>query len=227
MRLQLRRCQLLSCSRDPIGHVGSKWGLYEYCRSSALIFVDPSGECTKCCCCAESIVIRNIKRIDRDGFWNQGQYFPFGDWGTAFDVVIGLSYRTSTSERDCTLQWFETSDVPYFDDMQPNSEIDVFENNPGPHLPGGTFAPWWGPPLGRDKPCPGSETVSLHDEPKIGKIKGISRKRYLLIRIVVKSAADCPCSKSEVWVTARQLLEVKNGVGIAEEFQTPAIPFLQ
>ena len=30
--------------RDPIGYEGSEWGLYEYCRNSPLIYLDPGGE---------------------------------------------------------------------------------------------------------------------------------------------------------------------------------------
>ncbi len=58
-------------TRDPIGFDGSEWGLYEYGRSSPIDFIDPNGECAidDCCCCAEDLIVKNVKTIDSETHW--------------------------------------------------------------------------------------------------------------------------------------------------------------
>ena len=57
-------------TRDPIEYEGSEWNLYEYGLSSPAIYADPSGECAiKCCCCAESVIFRNVRAINTATHW--------------------------------------------------------------------------------------------------------------------------------------------------------------
>jgi len=206
-----------SFTRDPIGYRDSLL-LYGYIGNMPLDLTDPSGYCAKCCCCAVGISIKNIIRKDTNGITIDGEFFPLGEWGTKFDVDISLQYRESfvSGDGDCTLQWFEKTDRPYFDPMVKDEWIDVFPNLPGASKLGGTFYPW----TKRKKPCPGGETVILHDEPQVG--KQIDRQRTMFFHIIVTSAKYCVCPQSSVSLTARQNLKVRNGVGVLEEFITPS-----
>jgi hypothetical protein len=199
--------------------------MYEYVLSSPLEFTDPGGECVvKCCCCAESIAIKNIKRVNDLNYW-----------GTAFDTEIGLSYVQHSEDSDCTLEWWEYTDRPNHG-RPVHTWVDLMKTGQGRLSP--TLQPWFPLPPGvtyvgdpryrpRQKPCPGSESVTLPDRPALGKARGRNATRTLTFMIVVKSASGCPCKKDEVWVTARQYLTMRNGVGVIEEFKTPAIPSAQ
>ncbi len=216
-----------SCSNVTIGYV-DRVNVYEYSRSAPNIFVDPSGMICQstCCCCVESISIDDVHKVD--GLTLPFPYPPFpgenGILGHKFDANIQLSYKRSDEAGDCTLKWFETTNEPYFPGMIPHREIDVFEHYPGPREPGGTFFPW----IDRKKPCPGNESVTLHDQPQMG--KGFDNKktfeRYLLIRIVVESSPNCDCKSNKVWITARQVLGVRLGKTVRADFNSPAVPYM-
>ena len=178
-----------------------------------------------CCCCAESISIDNVQKVDRLTFPYPFPQFPGdnGILGHEFDANIQLFYKVSDKAGDCTLKWFETTNEHYFDAMSPNQEIDVFQHYPSARKPGGTFYRW----TVRDKPCPGPEKVPLHDQPQMG--KGFDNKktfeRYLLIRIVVESSSNCDCESNQVWITARQVLGVRLGRTVRADFNSPAVPY--
>lgn len=200
--------------------------VYEYSRSAPHVFVDPSGMICQlpCCCCAENISINNVQKVDGLTFPIPFPQFPGdnGILGHKFDANLQLSYKRSDKAGDCTRKWFETTNDPFFPGMSPHQEIDVFEHYPGPRKPAGAFFPW----TVRDKPCPGNEKVTLHDQPQMGKgfNNMLTFERYLLFRIVVESSPNCDCKSSKVWVTARQILGVRLGYTVRADFKSPAVP---
>ena len=101
------RGRLESCSRDPIGYVGSPWNLYEYVDGMPLIATDPLGldgprgsrqECTRTRKCSStgnfSEVRGPVYRGARLGFSHNGAWEFIGfDWGiTLLGSNVGASY---------------------------------------------------------------------------------------------------------------------------------------
>jgi hypothetical protein len=167
-----------------------------------------------------------VQKVDGRTFPIPFPQFPGdnGILGHKYDVKIELSYKRSDNAGDCTLKWFETSNEAYFVGMVAHQEIDVFKYYPGASKPGGTTYPW----KVRNKPCPGNEGMTLHDQPQTGKgfNNTMTFERYLLIRIVVESSPNCDCKSNEVWVTARQVLGVNLGRTVRAEFKSPAVPYI-
>ena len=206
-------------TRDPIGYEGSEWGLYEYGLSSPIEFSDPTGECAikDCCCCAEDVVIRNVKPINSNTHW-----------GHSFEFAVSLSYVESqlriggSFKEDCTFDWYETSSLPPKGTrLRPNVEEDMKKYDPK----SATWDPWV---TKRNKPCPGADNFPFKDsptlakeekDPKTGVVTKRTAKRDLTIRIVITSAPGCKCSKPSVTATAKQTLSLVNGVGKDQIFK--------
>lgn len=203
-------------SKDPfLGDEAS----FDYVSNCPTIKVDPSGLLPvcgtppqpNCCCCAEAIRIRNVKRID-DRTW----------WGTGFETVISLKRVASFWHGDCSLSWIETSSLEFLG-VKPNVPVDQFKKHPTSE----TFRPW----LFQKKPCPGSYTVVIYDPPSLRKknVRGGRNTvdRTLHFMIEANSSLACPCKKKSVWLTAGQYLKVWFGNGWTEKFWTPDPPYRQ
>jgi hypothetical protein len=127
--------------------------------------------------------------------------------GHEFDTTIDLNYTGKGAHQSCTLEWWERSNFPPNKKHAPNTWIDIHAVDPF------SFG-WWD--KGRSKPCPGDkETLKDTDQPQQGTHEGSTprtRTRVLEFRIIVRSAAGCPCDDACIRMTARQTLKVDNGV---------------
>lgn len=161
----------------------------------------------ECCCCAESIAIQNISRIDNSTHM-----------GHSFDAVISLSYPTSLSKASCTLEWWEKTNVPAIPGHKPNTWTDMYALYPiSP-----TFDPW----KNRSETCLTSQVVTITDPPALGKRPGRTVTRTLEFKIVINSmppSSECACTAASQQVTATQVLSMVNGVPdwTSSSFTTP------
>jgi len=160
-----------------------------------------------CPCCADSISISNISRID-----------TAARMGHNFDVNIGLSYPDSGPSGSCTLEWWEKTNVPYHPKMPANTWTDMFALVPGSP----TFTPW----RNRGTDCGSSAPVTITDVPSLGRSPGRTVTRTLEFRIVVNSmppSSDSGCANASQQVTATQVLSMVNGAPdwAASSFTTP------
>ncbi len=82
-----------------------------------------------------------------------------------------------------------------------------------------SFDETWGKRL---KPCPGTETVTDYDEPKYSSIvaRSVGSRRILQFDIIILSAANCPCKKKQVEVTATQVIDYREDPP-TQDFTTP------
>jgi hypothetical protein len=106
-----------------------------------------------CQCTPTSAEIKNIKKT------SSGKLY-----GHEFDFVVGLTYAKAasgaTASTDCTLEWWEKTDSPpaWQTAITANTWNDMFKLYPTSP----TFDGWT---KNRTKPCPGSETATIHDTP--------------------------------------------------------------
>ncbi|MBI3459881.1 RHS repeat-associated core domain-containing protein [Candidatus Acetothermia bacterium] len=198
-------------SRDTIGFEGGI-NLYEYVDSEPTAYTDPIGMQKCCCCCIVDAEIKNSKQIN-----------DATTWGHSFDVEIKLEYKESDKASDCTLQWWEKTDLmPQWQKdagLKDNDWNDIYKAFPT----SSTFDGWR---TGRKKPCPGNETATITDPPALTKVSGRNASRTLYFAIWLKSAPDCPCSnpfKNKV-LFANQKLTMKEGKGDAQSFGTAGVP---
>ena len=151
--------------------------------------------CPNCCCCATTGTIQNITAF------NNGSQF-----GHQYDFVIQIAYSAGTAgTRDCTLEWWENTTIPYFAVNTPNTWTQLHGVVASP-----VFDPW----DHRVVPCPGggSLTVTLTDPPGLGIVPGRTAQRTLKFRLKVISGSGCPCGQASATATATQVLEIINGV---------------
>jgi hypothetical protein len=104
-----------------------------------------------CDCVPSSVQIKNVSPFRRGRLY-----------GHSFDVEVAVQYFAAASGRpgqDAQLFWFEKSDrPPAWYGTRPNVWTDMFTLFPGSP----TFDGWT---KNRTKPCPGSETATIHDPP--------------------------------------------------------------
>jgi len=153
-----------------------------------------------CCCCAETINIRNIRKKDTST-----------EWGHSFEAAIDLDYEKAATKAGCALEWWEKTDLPYGSfGMQPNKWTNIAVANPGEMV--------W--PTGLRSPCSGKETFTEPDDgPALAKLPGRNATRTLYFAIRIKSAPGCPCSTpSQTTVFATQKLTMKDGKGETASF---------
>jgi hypothetical protein len=150
----------------------------------------------KCCGCVTSATIGNIQP------YNDGNRF-----GHNFDFTIQMSFTAGAGgTSDCTLEWWEKTNIPYLDIMSADTWIELY----GPYSVSPTFDPW----KNRVVPCPGGGalTVTITDVPGLGIRPGRTARRTLQFRLVVKSGSGCACTDASQTATATQVLEIVNGV---------------
>jgi len=148
-----------------------------------------------CQCCVESVSISNVTRIDTPA-----------RMGHNFDVNINLTTPANTGAGQCTLQWFEKTNVPYMPTMVAGAWNDMFTL--APTSP--TFGPW----VNRATGCGLSIPVTIHDIPSLGRTPGRTVSRTLEFNIVVNSSATSSadgCTDPSKSVTAKQVLVMTGG----------------
>jgi hypothetical protein len=159
-----------------------------------------------CPCCADSMSIGNINRIDNATHM-----------GHSFDTNMGLSYPASGPSGSCTLEWWEKTNVPYTPGMSPNTWTNMYQL-----LGGASFERW----NNRREECATSSVVKDTDPPSLGKTPGRTVTRTLDFRIVINSmppTSDGGCSAASQQITATQILAMVNGAPdwAASSFTTP------
>jgi hypothetical protein len=160
-----------------------------------------------CPCCADSIAIGNISRIDTSA-----------QMGHSFDVNLGLGYPASGPSGSCTLEWWEKTNVPAIPGHTPNTWTDMYALYPiSP-----TFDPW----KNRSERCATSSPVTITDPPSLAKRPGRTVNRTLEFRIVINSmpaTSESGCAAATQQVTAKQELSMVNGAAdwSASSFTTP------
>jgi hypothetical protein len=160
-----------------------------------------------CPCCADSISIGNISKIDTPT-----------RMGHNFDVTFGLTYPASGLSGSCRLEWWEKTNVPYVAVMSPGTWTNMFAKLPTSP----TFAPW----NNRTETCGSTQGPIITDVPSLGITPGRTVKRTLEFRIVVNSGpprSDSGCANADQQVTATQVLVMTGGVPDwgASSFTTP------
>lgn len=103
-----------------------------------------------CDCVPSSVQIKNVSPFRRGSLY-----------GHEFDVEVALTYVAAASGpgTDAQLFWFERTDrAPAWQGLKPNVWNDMFALFPTSP----TFDGWT---KNRTKPCPGSETATIHDPP--------------------------------------------------------------
>jgi hypothetical protein len=111
-----------------------------------------------------------------------------------------LNYKPSDKSEDCSLQWFEKTDVPYTEATKKNGKNVWNDMTKDPEVIW-SFK-WWNK---KGKQCPG--LLPLHDEdrPSTGinqRCPGRSSSGFL-----VNSSPSCPCKKPYVGFHAVQTLD--------------------
>jgi hypothetical protein len=160
-----------------------------------------------CPCCADSISIGNISRIDNATHM-----------GHSFDVSLGLGYPASGPPGSCTLEWWEKTNVPAIPGHTPNTWTDMF----GLYSVSPTFDPW----KNRSETCGTSSPATITDPPSLGKRPGRTVTRTLEFRIVINSmpaTSEGGCAAASQQVTAKQVLTMVSGAPdwAASSFTTP------
>jgi len=170
---------------DPLGERGGL-NLYEMLANDPVNSVDAFGLEKKCCCaCVTSLEIKNVQK-----------YTSGNLYGRKFDVVVGLKY-IENGEGDAQLKWEEASSrPPDWQNQKPGEWYDMYARFP--KTP--TFNAW----NNRKQPCPGTETVTITDEPAASLLMPA---RTLDFKITVKSGEKCKCDTKSLTVTAKQVLE--------------------
>jgi hypothetical protein len=148
-----------------------------------------------CYCCVSSVAISNVSRIDNATHM-----------GHSFDFVINMRRTTEHGPRlepECTLEWWEKTNVPAIPGHAPNTWTDMFALLPTSP----TFAPW------RNRPttCDAASTVTINDPPALGKRPGRTVTRTLEFDLKVKSGPGGTCATAQASATAKQVLVMVSG----------------
>lgn len=188
---------------------GAEAGLHRYRTSRQArrkLNTDPLIQRAPCPCCATSIAIGNISKIDNTTHM-----------GHSFDVNIGLSYPASGSTGSCALEWWEKISVPAISGHQANVWTEMY----GFYSISPTFDPW----KNRVETCNSSQSVTITDPPALGKTPHRTVTRTLEFRIKVNSKPDTGsgCTDASKEVTAKQVLKMVDAVPKWDEssFTTP------
>src|SRR5262249_9572227 len=108
--------------------------------------------------------------------------------------------------KSCKLKWREKTNIPPdvprgFTPPKPNQWYDVMD------FPFADQTHDWAT---RKEPCGGSETVSIWDQPAVGRgLKGTPRR--LEFEFTLESAPGCQCSSSSITKRAYQVITLING----------------
>ena len=148
-----------------------------------------------CYCCVSSVAIKNISRIDNATHM-----------GHSYDLEIQMARSTQYGPRlapECTLEWWEKTNVPYTAGMAANTWTNMFRLLPTSP----TFNPWHN----RSTACDANSTVTINDPPALGKRPGRTVTRTLEFDLKVKSGPGGSCANSEQSATATQVLTMVNG----------------
>ena len=148
-----------------------------------------------CYCCISSVAISNVSRID-----------TATRMGHSFDFEIRTSRSTQHGPRlgpECTLEWWERTNVPYTSGMTANTWTDMFRLVPTSP----TFNPW----NNRPTACDTASTVTINDPPTLGRRPGRTVTRTLEFDLKVKSGPGGTCANAEQSATATQVLSMVNG----------------
>lgn len=148
-----------------------------------------------CYCCISSVAIKNISRIDNATHM-----------GHSFDFEINMARATEHGPRldpECTLEWWEKTNVPAIPGHTPNTWTNMFQLLPTSP----TFNPW----NNRSTACDTNSTVTINDPPALGKRPGRTVTRTLEFNLKVKSGPGGTCANSEKSATATQVLAMVNG----------------
>lgn len=166
------------------------WRLQPYTRSDRRVQRQEA-----CYCCVSSVAIKNISRIDNATHM-----------GHSFDFEIKMARATEYGPRlepECTLEWWERTNVPAIPGHAPNTWTDMFKLLPTSP----TFNPW----NNRSAVCNTNSTVAINDPPALGKRPGRTVTRTLEFDLKVKSGPGGTCASSEKSATATQVLTMVNG----------------
>ncbi|GAA2623928.1 eCIS core domain-containing protein [Paractinoplanes durhamensis] len=146
-----------------------------------------------CDCCVSSVGIKNIAKIDNATHM-----------GHSFDLEIKMARAAGPKPGpECTLEWWEKTNVPAIPGMNPNTWTEMFQLYP--QSP--TFAPWHN----RSTACGGTSTVTINDPPGLGKRPGRTVTRTLEFDLRVKSGPGATCANPVKGATAKQVLTMVNG----------------
>ena len=148
-----------------------------------------------CYCCVSSVAIKNITRIDNAAHM-----------GHSFDFEINTTRSTKHGPRlepECTLEWWEKTNVPAISGHTANTWTNMFRLLPTSP----TFDPW----NNRSTACDTNSTVTINDPPALGKRPGRTVTRTLEFDLKVKSGPGGTCANSEKSTTATQVLTMVNG----------------
>lgn len=193
-------------TKDPIGLSSKDLNSYAYVNSSPNLWIDPTGlyRCKSCCCCAENIDVKLLF---------EGEYMGRLA-GHKFNVTFDMMYQEAPSTGDCTIEWWEKTNLPPILNgkltLNPDTWGDLYGKFPNGYL----FSKWneW---KNSTKPCPGRAQSLVQDSPRYDKSKTIQKNtRFLCFGIVLKSAPSCNCSKSFLFVQMAQSITVE---GAAKE----------
>jgi hypothetical protein len=161
-----------------------------------------------CYGCVTNTRISNIVAFNKGGFF-----------GHHFDFTIDMNFIAGTDDVfDCTLEWWEKSNIPSKPEVaRADQWVDMV-----PYFPRSTvFEPWKKKKL----PCPngGPLSVTLTDWPALKILPGRSDKRILEFRLTVNShLGGKKCAQASQTTTAKQVLEIRDGVPVGEgSFTTP------
>jgi hypothetical protein len=163
-----------------------------------------SAPCPNCCCCVTRVAIQNVQTFTTPPIFRGGTWVANGH---SFDLVIDMNFAAGTGgTADCTIEWWEKTDVPYTPAMQADTWTDMYSLFPTSV----TFGPW----NSRTVPCPGGGalTVTIVDIPSLGALPpGSSQSRTLKFRIMIKSGGGCGCANGCLMAKAEQVLTSVNG----------------
>jgi len=152
-----------------------------------------SAASTHCCCCPESVSYNNLKKID-----------TANHMGHSFDAEFKLSYSKQSglkSNKSCTMEWWEKTNVPAHAVHPPNKWFNVT------NVKQSQVYQYWN---ARKQPCPGKETVTIPDPPALGKRPGRTVMRKLEFNLGLKSGPGCSCKNKSIYKKAEQVLTMVN-----------------
>lgn len=177
-------------------------------RPAASSSAGTTSTCAKCCGCVNDVVIQNVQSFTMPPITRGGTTVANGH---SFDLVITMTFTgcAGGATEDCTLEWWEKTNVPYTPAMTANTWTDMFAL----FATSVTFSPW----NSRVVPCPagGNLTVTIVDIPSLGNPAGVTQTRTLEFRVTVKSGNGCTCSSARKTARATQTLQMVNGAIVA------------
>jgi hypothetical protein len=162
-----------------------------------------------CCCCVDDLQIY-------DPFIYKPPQMGPNLAGHIFTTKVKMSYKGSGAKSSCALEWWEKTDRPYLLVLQPNTWTNLAGNPQAKSI--GNWK------TERKEPCPGQDAFNMVDSPGLGLSPGMNATRTLEFRIGINSGSGCTdCGNKSKRVTARQFLQVTNGVldENASKFESP------